>query len=1288
MSYSSGYAGGYGDLASVTATRGTTWNVRARVTGTRGTTWNVLASPSTTVVAAQRSTTWNVGPTISTVVATRTTTWNVVGRITASRAASWSVLVGVDTTGGGDEISTAPGIRLRVYLPNGADQGPLPTPESVAVAYPLNDVGGLTFSYALRGPRSSLLGQPCEIAVEVSLDGGRTWSEPVNSRFVYISDGRDPIDPADKYSVDCRSYVWRLSKAVILPNGLLNTDGKRAFLSAKPGVILKTLIDEAQGRGWGSGITYTFTTTTDSSGAAWSKQLTIYYEPGLNLLAVLQNLADQGFIDFRMVGRTLHVFNPDATMAADRTIGAGQVTLRPGRDLTEAPFRRTWEGLANYGYFAGEGTNYEYTNPGAAVPWGRQEIFISNGSVTDPGTMAVLTQAELDQTDAERIEYTRGLDFTRATSRPFRDYSVGDYVGSAVNGETPERLRVRQLTLTADAQGIVAGNVVLNDRFLEADIRQKRRIEGITNGASSGTGTGSSTPDPDPGVDTMPPGKVGNLLGSSLAYMGPGGFTQAQVTLSWSPVTLNSDGTPCDDLDHYEIYHHASSTDISTRQPTSPEITTETSISLSPYQAGSNWLFAVRAVDTSGNRGIFSNETTVGMAADTTPPQAPSTPVPTAKLGLVSVAWDGLPATGSWPADFDHVDVHASTINNFTPDTTTRVDQLHGKGVSIYTAGAFGVPIYFKLIAYDKSDLSSTPSAQATATPSRLVGTDISADAITYEQIAFKDPGNIVQDGSFESTAYQQVLTGRSHAAWLFTTADAFHGNTSATIDATVAPSTPRLLQLMASTDDQQIRGTEKLFCRFAYKGTAGATGNLRLVVQWNQADNTTLTSTLEGLVKNGTWQQAAAQLQAPAGVESFRLYFELSNTGTLGNYWVDAIEVRRTVGTAIIEDAAIKNAQIDNLAVNSAKIADLEAGKLTAGTMSADVLIAGRLMTATLGSRVDISSTGIRLYDVANLLKAHMDPATGQFRIYSTGDVTHTSTAHGLQMGQSNAQNLVLDENEIMSRFNGTYSALSLNREGGLMFLGGKIGGFNPDESDAGVIPADADHRIYLRASTHCWNVRNSDYADEFPPLLVGVRGGSHLWMDAGSIGCTGEGGDSPATLTIMPRKADGSNHNVSISVASQELNIERLGTSNSGIRADATADCAIQWFGGAVRIRTNGFLGYQEIQAQAFTVSSEERFKKDIRDFDAVDIIKAAPAKQFKYKPEMAGQGDRWHFGPMAETLPDELVHATLDPTPIPEDQTPETQLSVDVGALTGVTWEAVRQLTARVEALENAS
>ena len=107
----------------------------------------------------------------------------------------------------------------------------------------------------------------------------------------------------------------------------------------------------------------------------------------------------------------------------------------------------------------------------------------------------------------------------------------------------------------------------------------------------------------------------------------------------------------------------------------------------------------------------------------------------------------------------------------------------------------------------------------------------------------------------------------------------------------------------------------------------------------------------------------------------------------------------------------------------------------------------------------------GFALYDGFGMLKAHMDPGTGQLRIYSTGDVTHTSTEHGLQVGPTNGQNLVVDDNEIMSRLNGDEGQLLLNREGGEVLIGGKVGGFDEtDPADDGVIPATDNHRIYLR--------------------------------------------------------------------------------------------------------------------------------------------------------------------------------------------------------------------------------
>ena len=253
---------------------------------------------------------------------------------------------------------------------------------------------------------------------------------------------------------------------------------------------------------------------------------------------------------------------------------------------------------------------------------------------------------------------------------------------------------------------------------------------------------------------------------------------------------------------------------------------------------------------------------------------------------------------------------------------------------------------------------------------------------------------------------------------------------------------------------------------------------------------------------------------------------------------------------------------------------------------------------------------------------------------------------------------------------------------------MGGKVGGFNPDDSDAGVLPDNDNHRIYLRGATYAWRAKRGDYADERPPLMVGVRGSRHLWLDNQCIGATGDGGDAPATLYIMPRKhPSGDFHNVSVSIASEELNIERLGTDNAGIRSQAGADAAIQWYSGAIRIRTNGFLAYQAIVAQALTVSSEQKHKKDIHDFDALNIIKGAPAKQYKYKPEQAGQqtvgiSGRW----LKPCLMIWCYHP--GPDPHPGKSNPGNPIDGRHGALTGVTWEGLRQLTERVEALENAS
>jgi hypothetical protein len=349
----------------------------------------------------------------------------------------------------------------------------------------------------------------------------------------------------------------------------------------------------------------------------------------------------------------------------------------------------------------------------------------------------------------------------------------------------------------------------------------------------------------------------------------------------------------------------------------------------------------------------------------------------------------------------------------------------------------------------------------------------------------------------------------------------------------------------------------------------------------------------------------------------------------------------------------------------------------------AADVAPSTVLQTPSVGSRVDISDTGIRLYSGTDL-KVFMDPATGQMRFYATGDLSHASTGHALQIGDSTGVNLALDNNEIMARDNGTESALLLNYEGGQVVIGGKPGGFGVGDAST---PATDDHLISLRGSVQVFNSRDGDYADEWPPLLVGERDDNHLWFDRNEIAAATA--DGPTDIFINRPYADGTAHNETVFLASDTFGIKRLGTANAGIYGSSSygADAGLQFFSGGVLVRGRGFVSYQPITASAFTINtSEERFKVDVGDFDGVDVISRAPGKRYRYIDGETGD-DHWHFGPMIESLPAELVREVWD-----SDTATEPRKTYDVAALTGVAWEAVRQLherakilAARVRALE---
>jgi hypothetical protein len=192
------------------------------------------------------------------------------------------------------------------------------------------------------------------------------------------------------------------------------------------------------------------------------------------------------------------------------------------------------------------------------------------------------------------------------------------------------------------------------------------------------------------------------------------------VHLSWNPVTTNSDGTATDDIDHYDIYRRPfGSTTTSQRWIGRSDDTVQ---DFSGYAPGSGWWFSVEAWDQTGNRSGRGPEVGLTMARKDTPPQPPSTPTTNTKITVVDVLWNGLPAFGSWPGDFDYVEVHCSTVTGFTPTTATFIGRLYDAGNQVMSTGVPGVPLYFKLIAVDTSGNKSTPSGEAAGTPNLLLG--------------------------------------------------------------------------------------------------------------------------------------------------------------------------------------------------------------------------------------------------------------------------------------------------------------------------------------------------------------------------------------------------------------------------------------------------------------------------------------------------------------------------------------------------------------------------------------
>lgn len=649
-----------------------------------------------------------------------------LGAKDASDSGSAAIVFGGSASGTSESI--LPGIvrtglryRLIAYAPNGSRLGQLPMPLSWNAGIPLNDLPSLALEYPKHVPGATYLANPCEVALELAPQDDPNYVEPPNCRFLAIREQDDPTDRLGIVRYSMPHYGWQLRKIRNMNTSQFDEEGKRSFAAATPGRILSTFIEEAKARGNVPGLTYDFTNTHDSAGQPWNITLTLSFDAGQDLWSIVDALCSQGVFDWRFDRRTFQVYNVDTTLHADRT---SSVTLHAQRDLLDAPNDSSYEALAGRIFIMGDGTRVSVTNNTSLQPWGTWEEAMNQSGVSDSGTLIALAQARLSQTTGRRVQMTREIAFPTTLYLPLINYFPGDFITAPAKDGTNDDLRVRQITLTSDKSQGVTGNLVLNDRFIERDLRRQRTLDSLTTSTGQPGGGGGA-----PSEDTRLPAAPAGLVLNSETYIDNRGEAVGQISAGWLPVTTATDGTPMD-IRRYEVWvRHAVAT--APWQLVTVVDSPDTQAFLSPFNVEELYQVRVRAVGRNERRGPFTPTQTILVDPDQEPPPPPTTPVLSTRLGVIQAYWDGL-AAGSlpMPLDFDHIQVwmSADPVEDFE-----RIDTLYREGSAVVPNQPYNELRYFYFVAVDRSGNESEPSGVQSIATDQLVPTDVTPGSIGYE---------------------------------------------------------------------------------------------------------------------------------------------------------------------------------------------------------------------------------------------------------------------------------------------------------------------------------------------------------------------------------------------------------------------------------------------------------------------------------------------------------------------------------------------------------------------------
>lgn len=454
--------------------------------------------------------------------------------------------------------TTPPPAPGRVLVPtlfavavDGHTLTPLPRWTSMTLSPVRNSAGSLRVDYPVGAPGFTLLDDSVSAnplrALEIRVWLGGSQEGALGGWLVQKSG--DDLTPGSIWTFSGHFHEWILSKAIIAPQPIseANKAGELRFAGATAGLILATVMDQAQSRGALPLVTRDFTTTHDSNGQVWANSISsIKLAPKTRIDQVADKLVELGMVEYEFTaGRVWRAYNPGGR-GVDRTSGPSPLTFAHAVNLAEHSRRESSRDAGTAVLVAGSEGFYEFaSSPTAQAQLGwRAEVGVDAGQLDSASAVRAVAPGYLQAASAGVAEYAAAVEFGPGAALPLIDYGVGDWAftvaGSAPHGPKRRRLRLAQLELVFDASAPVRGKAVFNDLITDRVTELYRRLNAISTGDAV-VGTSVSTPG-GTGDDINPPAApVGVTVASTFAYQIPGETaTLADVSVGWAPVNTDA----------------------------------------------------------------------------------------------------------------------------------------------------------------------------------------------------------------------------------------------------------------------------------------------------------------------------------------------------------------------------------------------------------------------------------------------------------------------------------------------------------------------------------------------------------------------------------------------------------------------------------------------------------------------------------------------------------------------------------------------------------------------------